>query len=206
MVSKRKVQGREEATYFDSPTAFRRWLERHHEVESELWVGFHKRGTGKPSLTWPESVDEALCFGWIDGVRQRVDDERYRIRFTPRRATSIWSAVNIRRMGELIAAKRVASAGLAAFERRRDDKSAIYAYEQRQSARLSAEDAKRFRANRKAWAFFEAQAPWYRRLVTYRVTSAKREETRKKRLDELIEKCARGERFEMMAAAKSRKR
>jgi uncharacterized protein YdeI (YjbR/CyaY-like superfamily) len=206
MISNRKAPNREEATYFGSPVEFRRWLERHHDSEAELWVGFHKRASGRVSLTWPESVDEALCFGWIDGLRQRIDDERYRIRFTPRRATSIWSAVNIRRMGELIAAKRVAPAGLAAFERRSGDRSAIYAYEQRKSARFSPEDEKRFRANRKAWAFFETQPPWYRRLVTYRVTSAKREETRKKRLDELIEKCSRGERYDMMSAGKSKKR
>jgi uncharacterized protein YdeI (YjbR/CyaY-like superfamily) len=195
LASKRKPADREEATYFSSPAEFRRWLEVHHATAPALWVGFHKRATGKPSLTWPESVDEALCFGWIDGLRQRVDDERYRIRFTPRRAASIWSGVNIRRMGELLAAGRVAPAGLAAWEKRVEAKSAIYAYEQRGSARLAPGDEKRFRSHRAAWSFFAAQPPGYRRLMAYRVISAKREETRRRRLDQLIEACARGERM-----------
>jgi uncharacterized protein YdeI (YjbR/CyaY-like superfamily) len=200
--SHRARPGREEGTFFATPAAFRRWLAKHHDSETELWVGFHKRATGKPSLTWPESVDEALCYGWIDGLRQRVDEARYRIRFTPRRASSIWSAVNIRRMPELIAAGRVAPAGLAAFEKRDEAKSAIYAYEQRKLAAFSPEDEKRFRRNRAAWKFFEAQPPGYRRMMTFWVVNAKREATRRKRLDALIDRSAKGERFEAMAPAK----
>jgi uncharacterized protein YdeI (YjbR/CyaY-like superfamily) len=179
--------------YFATPAAFRSWLERHHEQSRELWVGFHKRGTGRPSLTWPESVDEALCFGWIDGVRKRVDADSYTIRFTPRRPESIWSEVNTRRMAELIAAKRVRPAGLTAFEHRTEARTAIYAYEQRKTAELPPELEARFRSKKRAWAFYQAQAPWYRRTTAWWVISAKREETRLKRLTMLIDCSAQGE-------------
>jgi len=178
--------------FFAGPAAFRRWLARHHETKSELWVGFHKRATGKPSLTWPESVDEALCFGWIDGIRKRIDDESYTIRFTPRQPTSTWSAVNLRRMEELLAAQRVAPAGRAAYERRSAARSGIYSYEQRAAARFDATAERRFRAAKRAWAFFQAQAPWYRKTATYWVVSAKREATRERRLAQLIAASAAG--------------
>jgi uncharacterized protein YdeI (YjbR/CyaY-like superfamily) len=180
------------AKYFGGPADFRAWLEVHHESESELLVGFHKRDSGRASLTWPESVAEALCFGWIDGVRRRVDDERYTIRFTPRKSSSIWSAVNTKKMRELIDAERAHPAGLRAFERRSEEKSAIYAYENRHSAVLDAESERAFKANKGAWNFFESCPPWYRRTATWRVMSAKRPETRARRLAELIECSAAG--------------
>jgi len=172
--------------FFATPAAFRAWLAAHHASASELWVGFHKRGSGLPSLTWPESVDEALCFGWIDGVRRSVDATSYAIRFTPRRAKSTWSAINIARLSELAAAGRVEPAGAAAFARRSEAKSAVYSYEQRQAARLSAAEEKAFRAERAAWRDFERRPPWYRRTATHWVTSAKRAETRSRRLARLV--------------------
>ncbi len=174
------------AAYFASPAEFRRWLERFHETERELLVGFHKRATARPSMTWAESVAEALCFGWIDGIRRRVDDERYTIRFTPRKAGSIWSAVNVATMERLIVEGRAHAAGLRAFERRSVEKSAIYSYENRHAAELDAASAREFRRNRGAWAFFQKQAPWYRRTCIWWVISAKRPDTRAKRLATLI--------------------
>jgi uncharacterized protein YdeI (YjbR/CyaY-like superfamily) len=176
--------------FFATPADFRRWLEEHHASARELWVGFYKKGSGRPSITWPESVDEALCAGWIDGVRKSLDAESYVIRFTPRKASSIWSAVNIKRMAELIEQGRVLPAGLAAFEKRSDEKSAVYAYEQRKTAELDAAAQERFRAHGKAWDYFQAQPPWYRRTASWWVISAKKEETRQKRLAVLIEASA----------------
>ena len=188
--------------FFATPAAFRRWLERNHARESALWVGFHKVGSGKKSITWPQSVDEALCFGWIDGVRRRIDDERYSIRFTPRKPTSIWSAVNIRRMEELSAAGRVRPAGQAAFERRSAKKSAIYAYEQRREMVLDPAYEEELRRDEAAWKHFQGEAPWYRRTVTYWVMSAKKEETREKRLRELIAASAAGQRIKQTIPVK----
>lgn len=173
--------------YFDSPAAFRAWLEENHSTERELLVGFHKRDTGRPSMTWPESVAEALCFGWIDGVRRRVDEERYTIRFTPRKPGSIWSAVNIATMERLIAEGRAFDAGIAAFERRSAEKSAVYSYENRHAATFDAGSEREFRRHRQAWKFFEAQPRGYRQTSTWWVMSAKRPETRARRLAKLIE-------------------
>ncbi len=179
-------------TYFARPSDFRKWLEANHESETELLVGLHKRDSGRPSMTWPESVAEALCFGWIDGVRRTVDEHSYSIRFTPRKSSSIWSTVNTRTMKELVAAGLAHPAGLRAYERRIDAKSDIYAYENRNSAVLDAESEKAFRKNRAAWKFFETCPPWYRRTAIWRIISAKRPETRAKRLAELIDCCATG--------------
>jgi len=187
-----------EPTFFATPETFRRWLENHHETERELLVGFHKTSSGKPSITWPQSVDEALCFGWIDGVRRRIDDESYSIRFTPRKPTSIWSAVNIKRMGELIATSRVRPAGLAAFGRRSEKKSAVYAYEQRGEVALDPAFEGELRRDKAAWRYLQGEAPWYRRLTTYWVMSAKREETRRKRLAELIAASVAGRRIKQV--------
>jgi uncharacterized protein YdeI (YjbR/CyaY-like superfamily) len=181
-----------EPTYFATRAEFRAWLEAHHERETELLVGFHKRGSGRPSITWPESVDQALCFGWIDGVRRSLGADAYTIRFTPRKPRSNWSAINVARMGELEAAGLVHPAGQAAFERRSDDRTAIYSYEQRKTARLPDEYERELRANPAAAEFFDAQAPWYRRTATHWVISAKREETRARRLGQLIEHSAAG--------------
>jgi uncharacterized protein YdeI (YjbR/CyaY-like superfamily) len=172
-------------TYFATPAEFRAWFEAHHETETELWVGFHKKGSGLPSITWPESVDEALCFGWIDAVRKSVSETAYMIRFTRRKPSSIWSAINIDRVAVLTEEGRMRPAGLAAFAARREDKSRRYAYEQGPSE-LDAEATRQFQANERAWAFFQSRPPWYQRNATWWVISAKREETRQKRLATLI--------------------
>lgn len=177
------------ATYFSSAAEFREWLAKNHEHATELLVGFHKAATGRPRMTWAESVDEALCVGWIDAIRRRVDDERYTIRFCPRKATGVWSAVNIRRVGELEKEGRMRPAGRAAFARRKENRSGIYSYEKRPDS-LDEPYASVFRKQKTAWAYFEAQAPWYRRAATWYVLSAKREETRLKRLAILIEDSA----------------
>lgn len=180
-----------EPVFFTTPAAFRTWLVAHHGTEAELLVGFHKVGSGLPSLTWPEAVDAALCVGWIDGVRRRIDDASYSIRFTPRRRGSIWSAINIGRVDELRAAGLMLPAGIAAFEARDAAKSAIYAYE-RPHAALDPDDEAAFRADASAWAWFEAQPPSYRRSALYWIVSAKRPETRARRLAALIEDSAAG--------------
>ena len=185
-----------EPLYFRSPNHFRAWLQEHHAKEQELLVGFHKKSSAEPSITWPESVDAALCFGWIDGVRKNVDSTRYTIRFTPRRPTSIWSKINIDRAQELIELGLMQPAGLQAFERRTDEKSVVYSYEQRKNATLGEAFEKTFRKNQKAWDFFQAQAPSYRRVCSWWVISAKQEETRLRRLAELIDSSAKGRRVD----------
>jgi uncharacterized protein YdeI (YjbR/CyaY-like superfamily) len=188
-------------TFFATPADFRAWLERSHETAPELLVGFYKKGSGKPSITWPESVDEALCFGWIDGVRRSIDDESYSIRFTPRRARSVWSNVNVNRVAELTKLGRMQAAGLRAFEARDPKRSGIYAYEgekRKEQEKLSPAFVKKFKANAKAWAFFEAQAPYYKRAIARYVMSAKKEETQLKRLARLIDDSARGRRVGLM--------
>lgn len=175
-----------EAVFFATPDAFRAWLVANHKTADELLVGYYKTGTGRPSITWPESVDQALCVGWIDGIRRRIDDERYSIRFTPRRARSIWSAVNIRRFGELDEVGMVLDAGRRAFAKRTEDRSAIYSYETTTEPALSPEAEERFRANEAAWAYFSARPASYRRAAIHWVTSAKRPETRERRLKQLI--------------------
>lgn len=184
-----------EPLYFATPAEFRDWLKAHAATSASLVVGFHKRDSGVPSMTWPEAVDEALCAGWIDGVRKRVDDARYQIRFTPRKPSSNWSAINIERMRVLEAAGRVTPAGHAAFACRIEARSRIYAYEQADAAALSAEDERVFRADAKAWAFLQKQPPGYLRRVLWHVVSAKQEATRKKRLAALIAASARHERL-----------
>ena len=171
---------------FRNGAAFRAWLERHHATETELVVKLYKVHAKQKGLTYVDALDEALCFGWIDGVRRGGDDESFNIRFTPRRPKSVWSAVNIRKVAELEAAGRMQESGRAAFRRRSGEKSGIYAYENRQTE-LSPPYEKKFRANKRAWDFFQSQAPWYRRTSIYWVMSAKREETRERRLATLIE-------------------
>jgi uncharacterized protein YdeI (YjbR/CyaY-like superfamily) len=173
-------------TFFATVTELRDWFEENHTTASELLVGFYKRGSGKPTITWQELVDEELCFGWIDGVRRGIDNVSYSNRITPRTPRSTWSAINIARAKELIRLGRMRPAGLKAFDRRTDERSAIYSYEQRKAARLDPDAERAFRANKKAWAFFQAQAPSYQRAAIWWVISAKREETRQKRLATLI--------------------
>ena len=181
--------------FFETPGDFRRWLLANASSETELLVGFRKVGTGLPSITWPESVDEALCFGWIDGIRRRIDDQSYSIRFTPRKPTSIWSAVNIAKVKQLRAAGRMTPAGEKAFARRQEHKSVIYAYEQAHPARLSESELNEFQQELKAWKFFQATPPGYQKVILYWVTSAKKAETRASRLAKLISACASGERL-----------
>ncbi len=172
--------------FFPTPSHFRRWLEKHHQSERELVVGFYLKGSGKPSITWPESVEEALCFGWIDGVRHKLDEDSYTIRFTPRKPTSIWSQKNLATMERLIREKRVAAAGLKSYESRDLKKTALYSFE-RAEAKLSKEYEQRFRKNAKAWKFWEAQVPSYRKPATWWVVSAKQDATRERRLAMLID-------------------
>lgn len=187
--------------FFKTRRAFRQWLETHHASAKELWVGFHRKASGKGGITYKEALDEALCFGWIDGVRRRLDASSFVQRFSPRRAKSYWSAVNTKRAHELQAAGMMHAAGQAAFNRR-DGAAAQYSFE-RQAAALDAPAEKRFRANRKAWRFFEQQAPWYRRVAIHWVTSAKRQETRHRRLETLIADSAAGRRIGLVAPKRS---
>lgn len=182
-----------EPLFFATPAKFRAWLKKHHANAVELLVGFYRIDSGEASITWAESVDEALCFGWIDGVRRRRDERSYTIRFTPRRKNSTWSAINLARVEVLAAEGRMQAAGLAAHAARNEDKSRIYAYEQR-SSELDEAYAKLFRKQREAWTFFEAQPPSYRKLACWWITSAKKEETRLKRLEKLIAFSAVGKR------------
>jgi uncharacterized protein YdeI (YjbR/CyaY-like superfamily) len=188
--------------YFESPAEFGAWLERHHESETELWVGYWKKATGKPSLTWSQAVDEALCFGWIDGVLRGIDDERHIQRFTPRKPTSNWSTVNIGKVERLRAEGRMRPAGEAAFARRRADRSGVYAFEQRNQPRLEPEQEARFKADAAAWEWFMARPPSYRRTALWWVVSAKRPETRERRLATLIEDSAAGRPIKPLAPRK----
>ena len=182
-------------TFFESAALFGAWLRAHGGHRTELIVGFWKVNSGRPSMRWPESVDEALCEGWIDGVRQRIDAQAYQIRFTPRRPGSIWSAVNIAKMALLQVQGRLQPAGLQAFAGRLGHKSAIYAYEQPQPALLTPEEQAQFGLDAAAWAYFEACPPGYRRVVLHRITTAQRADTRARRLQQLIDACARRERL-----------
>jgi uncharacterized protein YdeI (YjbR/CyaY-like superfamily) len=179
------------ATFFATPADLRQWFENNHDREKELLVGFYKVGSGKPSITWPDSVDQALCFGWIDGVRKTLDQESYCIRFTPRRPKSIWSAVNIKKVAALQQQGLMHAAGLASFEKRSKDRSAIYAYE-KAPVQLAADYDRLFRANAPAWDFFQKQAPGYRQVTLNWVMTAKQEKTRLSRLQTLIAGSAAG--------------
>ena len=183
--------------FFRTQEEWRRWLGKNHDRQGELLLGFYKKGSGRKGITYQEALDEALCYGWIDGVRKSLDAESYTIRFTPRRARSIWSQVNLRRVGELLAAGRMQPSGRAAHERRDEKRTKLYSFE-REAAELSAAKQKRFRAQKKAWEFWNAQPPWYRKTVTWYVIGAKKEETRQRRLEAVIAACARGERLGLL--------
>jgi uncharacterized protein YdeI (YjbR/CyaY-like superfamily) len=180
--------------FFKSEDDFRRWLDRHHATDDELWVGFYKKHSGRGGISYKEAVDAALCFGWIDGVKKTVDADSYMHRFTPRRRASYWSAVNTRRMNALIELGRVAAPGHAAFARRDREKTRRYSFE-REAAAFDAALLKQFKANAAAWRFFSAQPPGYRKLLTFWVTSAKQEETRQRRLGTLITMSSEGKRL-----------
>ena len=180
------MDAREAPTFFVSAAEFRRWLERHHTTAREILLGFHKTSARRPGLTYAGALDEALCFGWIDGVRKNRDATSYTIRFTPRRPGSIWSNVNVRHVARLTASGRMHPAGIAAFAARSAKKTGIYSFEAERPKAFSAAFARRFRADDRAWAFFRAQAAWYQRKVTWWVMSAKRATTRESRLGRLI--------------------
>jgi uncharacterized protein YdeI (YjbR/CyaY-like superfamily) len=173
--------------FFRNPAELRDWLDEHHETADEVYVGAWKKGTGQPTLTWEEIVDEALCVGWIDGVRRPVDGDRWAIRLTPRRKASNWSNRNIGRVAELRTEGRMRPAGDAAYEARREDRSGVYSFEQRENAALDPDEERQFKAEPEAWTWFSAQAPSYRRTAIFWVASAKRPETRARRLATLIE-------------------
>ena len=178
--------------FFATPADFRAWLEENHQTAEEVVVGYYKKKAGKPSMTWSESVDQALCFGWIDGKGKSLGDEAHTIRFTTRRPKSNWSEVNIRKVAELTKAGLMRPAGLAAFEKREEARSGVYSYEQRHLATLTEEQQAEFQANQAAWEWFNAAAPSYRKAAIFWVASAKREETRAKRLRQLIDDSAAG--------------
>jgi uncharacterized protein YdeI (YjbR/CyaY-like superfamily) len=177
--------------YFGSPQEFYDWLEEHHETEDEVYVGFYKQHTGKRAMSWSEAVDQALCFGWIDSRANSIDEDRYMQRFTPRKPGSNWSKINVEKVARLKEAGLMRPAGLAAFEKRSDGRTGVYSFE-REHAELPPEYEEQLRANAAAAAYFEAKPPWYRRAATHWVVSAKREETRLRRLAQLIEDSARG--------------
>jgi uncharacterized protein YdeI (YjbR/CyaY-like superfamily) len=195
--------------YFATPEAFRSWLSANHATKTELLVGFHKTTSGKPSITWPQSVDEALCFGWIDGVRRSLGDHAYTIRFTPRKPTSIWSTINVAKIEALRKAGKMHAAGEAAFARRTAARTGVYSFERNEAAKLSPVDERLLKANRAAAAaaaYFHAQAPWYQRTALHWVTSAKQEATRGKRLAELIADSAAGRHIKSLRRAKTTKK
>jgi uncharacterized protein YdeI (YjbR/CyaY-like superfamily) len=181
--------------FFKTPAEFRAWLKKHHAAAGEIIVGYYKKSSGKQTMTWQESVDEALCFGWIDGIRRKYGEDSYGNRFTPRRPGSNWSAINIARVEELTRLNRMQPAGLAAFARRSEARSRVYSYEQNDVLPLDKALEKKFRANRKAWRFFQGQAPYYRKIITRWLNSAKAEETRLRRLAKLMASCEQGKRM-----------
>jgi len=187
--------------FFRTPPDFRKWLQRNHSTTAELWVGYFKRDSGEPSITWPESVDQALCYGWIDGIRKSIDASRYMIRFTPRKPGSIWSSINIKRAQALIEEGQMKPAGLKAYEARKENRSGIYSYEQRK-AELEEPYARLLKKNQAAWRFFQSQPPSYRKAVSWWIISAKQEETRLKRLEKLIAHSSQDERLPQLRPSK----
>jgi uncharacterized protein YdeI (YjbR/CyaY-like superfamily) len=187
--------------FFANQTQFHDWIAKNHSLQKELLVGFHKKSSGKKSITYPEALDEALCFGWIDGVRKSLDENSYTIRFSPRKPKSIWSLVNVRHVERLKKEKRMQPPGLAAFDARDPKRTGIYSFENR-PRKLSSKFQKIFRANKSAWEFFNAQAPFYKRTTAFWVMGAKKEETRLNRLRGLVDASARGERVGLLEPKK----
>lgn len=193
----------EKVEFFRTPREFRQWLMTNHAKAQELWVGFYKVDSGRQSITWKESVDQALCFGWIDGVRKSIDSESYKIRFTPRGPKSNWSKVNVKRYGELLELGLIHSAGTEAYEatssKRRD-----YSYEQ-EKRELTPEFVRRLKKNKKAWEYFSGEAKWYQRTACFWVMCAKKEETQRRRLEQLIADCEKGRRIGPILTKEKRK-
>ncbi len=176
--------------YFKTPADYRKWFEKNYTKATELWVGFYKKDSGKPSITWQESVDQALCFGWIDGIRKSIDEQSYKIRFTPRRPTSIWSEINIKKIEELKKLNLVTKEGWDIFINRRPEKSNRYSFEQRKNSELPDEFIKKIKANKKAWEYYSSQPSWYKHTSTFWIISAKQEGTKLRRLEQLIKDSA----------------
>jgi uncharacterized protein YdeI (YjbR/CyaY-like superfamily) len=191
--------------FFKTPADFRKWLEKNHAKKNEQWVGFHKTGSGKKSITWPESVDQALCFGWIDGLRKGIDEESYKIRFTPRKKSSIWSAVNLKKVDELKKAGLMQEAGLKIFNERNEKNAEKYSFEQKDEIKFLPSYEKKFKANKAAWKWFSASAPSYKKAAMWWVMQAKQEATQLKRLETLIADAANGERIKEMRVRKFKK-
>lgn len=196
-----KIWENAEPVFFEKEEEFGQWLNEHHSDTDELWVGYYKTKTGIPSITWPESVDRALCYGWIDGIRKSLDDQRYMIRFTPRRPSSIWSAVNLKRIKELIAEGRIQPSGLEVYQNRSKERSERYSYEQKK-ARLDEAFAAKFKENVQAWSFFQTLPPSTRKPSVWWVMSAKRQSTRERRLQTLIDCSAKGEKIPPLRVGK----
>ncbi|MBT29597.1 MAG: bacteriocin-protection protein [Thalassobius sp.] len=175
-----------EVLFFPTPADLKKWFVENHDQLGEVWVGYYKKSVKKDSITWEESVEEAICYGWIDGIRKTIDEESYKIRFTPRKKNSIWSLKNINTVEKLIKEKRMQESGLAAYKLRKESKSGIYAFEQEKTA-FSKEFESQFRQNNKAWKYFNEEAPYYKKIAIHWVMSAKQEKTRIKRLETLIE-------------------
>jgi len=191
-------------TFFRTPSEFRKWLVKHRATADELLVGYYKKGSGRPSITWPQSVDEALCFGWIDSVRKSIDEVSYAIRFTRRKPGSIWSSVNIDRAEALIKQGQMQPSGLKAYEARRENKSGIYSYEQR-TVELEEPYDRLLEKNKAAWSFFQTQPASYRKAVSWWIISARKEETRLKRLEKLTAYSVQGQRLPELTSRKPRK-
>jgi uncharacterized protein YdeI (YjbR/CyaY-like superfamily) len=187
-----------EVLFFESQSDFRKWLSKNHKLSNELYVGYYKVDSGRPGMTWSQSVDQALCFGWIDGVRKSIDKDRYYIRFSPRKPKSIWSNVNIKKAEELLESGLMKPSGIAAFNLREESKTGIYSYEV-ETAKFSSEFEQLFRANKKAWTFFISMAPSYRKPATRWVMSAKQESTRARRLNELIRDSENGRKIKQLS-------
>jgi uncharacterized protein YdeI (YjbR/CyaY-like superfamily) len=184
-------------TFFSRPAQFREWLATNHNRAGELLVGFHKKSSGKKSITYAEALDEALCFGWIDGVRKNLNEASYTIRFTPRKSRSIWSLVNVRHVERLQKQGRMQAPGLEAYARRDPKRTGIYAFENAQKE-LPAEYDRALRKNKTAWKYFEQQPPYYKKTIVHWVTSARKEETRLRRLQQLIDSCEKGVRVGLL--------
>ncbi len=174
-------------TFFENQAYLRKWFEANYKESKEIWIGYYRKGTGKPSITWKESVDEALCFGWIDGIRKKVDDESFTIRFTPRNPKSVWSKINSERIMELKKLKMVTAIGWDLFQKRDKIKSEQYSFEQRNTIKIPSGYLKTFKKNKKAWDFFSSQPPWYKKTAFWWIVSAKQETTRSRRLNQLID-------------------
>jgi uncharacterized protein YdeI (YjbR/CyaY-like superfamily) len=190
--------------FLERPGQLRDWFDANHETAEELWLGYHKKATGRPTISWSEAVDEALCVGWIDSVRYSLDDERSAQRFTPRRKGSIWSAINVQKVAELTEQGRMRTAGLAAFEARSPEKTAMYSYE-REVAALTEDEIAAIKANTAAWADWERRPPSYRKAITHWISSAMQPATRARRLDALIAASAAGEPVGPMRGPQSRR-